>query len=142
MLRIWKLSGEELTALPAMELSDVKALKHSLRRRNGFPVSLQQLFHHGCRMDDTFKLGSCMDLQLVLLPMTLQSEVADELRATATSGEVEAARWLLRAGTDKDSVDAFGRTALICASVAGHAHIVRLLLAAGCDTWMLSRTDV
>ncbi|CAE7366345.1 ANKRD17, partial [Symbiodinium sp. CCMP2456] len=105
MLRVWQISGVELAAIPAEELSDVLALKQHLRVRKGLPVCLQELLHDGIRLQDSNKLGAPMDVQLVLLSLAKGLEAAQELREAATKGEIEVVRLLLRASTDKDSTN-------------------------------------
>ena len=105
MLRVWQISGVELAAIPAEELSDVLALKQHLRVRKGLPVCLQELLHDGVRLQDSVKLRAPMDIQLGLLSLAKGLEAAQELREAATKGEIEVVRLLLRASTDKDSTN-------------------------------------
>ena len=130
MLRVWRVSGEELACIPEAALSDVRALKHRLRAEHSFPVSLMELLHEGSKLSDAAELHAPMDLQLVLLSLAPEDS-AWELLDTAEKGEVEVARRLLQAGTDKDSIDCWGKTALIATSRAGHLDFVKLLLEAG-----------
>ena len=66
MLRIRKLSGEEVASLPLAELSDVKALKQRLHQQHGLPPRFRQrLLHESKALDDSVTLDSVFDLQVV-----------------------------------------------------------------------------
>ena len=89
MLRIRMLSGEEVGSIPVGELTDVRELKLRLRPQlHGCPPRFRQrLFHCGNPMDDSVKLDSEMDLELVLLTYSASSETqAEELVTAAGSG--------------------------------------------------------
>ena len=133
MLRIWRVSGEELVALPLDQLTDVSTLKKQLRAKEGMPCSFVQLLHDGHRLPDAFELKQPMDVQLALSTPTegLDADCSDDFVELAIGGAVEALRWLLEAGVDKDSTDCFGRTALTQAAAAGQLNAVRFLLDAG-----------
>ena len=60
------MSGEELSAIPVEELSDVASLKKRLRAKNGLPICLQDLVHEGRRLADAEKLQAPLDLQVIL----------------------------------------------------------------------------
>ena len=95
MLRVWRVSGEELATIPAEiaeELGSIWALKHRLRIKNGLPVCLQQLvhMHNGCRLDDAAKPRAPMDMQLVLLSQARGFDASRELlEAAGTLGQNE-----------------------------------------------------
>ena len=132
-LRVWGLSGEELATLDVGELSDVRALKHHLRRIYGFPVCLQQLLHGETTLLDAAKLSKPMDIQLILgSGKASLEEKSDDLMFSA-GGHVETLRMLLKAGVAVDIADRFGNTALMRASHRGQVEVVRLLLAAGAN---------
>ena len=89
MLRIRMLSGEEVGSIPVGELTDVRELKLRLRPQlHGCPPRFRQrLFHCGNPMDDSVKLDSEMDLELVLLTYSASSQTqAEELVTAAGSG--------------------------------------------------------
>ena len=66
MLRIRKLSGEDLASFPLSELSDVKALKQRLREQHGLPPRFRQrLLHKGNILDDAVTLAFLMVPQAV-----------------------------------------------------------------------------
>ena len=57
MLRIRKLSGEEVASVPFAELSDVKSLKQRLHQHHGLPPRFRQrLLHKGNTLDDADRL--------------------------------------------------------------------------------------
>ena len=90
MLRITRLSGEELTTIPCTDLSDVKALKWRLCQHHGLPQRFcQRVFHEGNILDDAVRLDSAMDLQV----LTLAQPVHELLGAEAQRAKLyEAAR--------------------------------------------------
>ena len=91
MLRIRMLSGDEVVDIPVRELSDVKSLKKRLQQVHGLPPRFRQrISSRGSILEDTAKLDSSMDLELVLLPCSVASQAqADEL-VTATHSASEA----------------------------------------------------
>ena len=134
MLRLWRVSGEELGAIPmdvVKKLRNVRTLKRHLRKLYGFPACIQQLVREGSRMNDDATLEEPIDVQVVLLPASNASGVEEEFLEAAEEGHVEVVRMLLEAGADKDLEDIDSKTALIYASDKGHGQVVRLLLAAG-----------
>ena len=52
MLRVWRMSGEQLASLALDDMTDVKDLKQALRREFDCPACLQQLLHDGSSLDD------------------------------------------------------------------------------------------
>ena len=88
MLRIRMLSGEEVASIPVEESSDVKTLKQKLNWVHGLPSRFRQrLFLSGTLLDDSAKLGSPMDLELVLLTyLTASESSSDELIVAAAKG--------------------------------------------------------
>ena len=76
MLHIRMLSGGEVTSVPVGELTDVRELKLQLHRLHGFPPRFRQrLLLRGSPMDDSVKLDSPMDLELVLLTYSATSQM-------------------------------------------------------------------
>ena len=139
MLRIWRPSGQELTALSTEEFTDADAVKKHLRELYGFPVYLQQLLHAGRNLADDFKVDKGMDLQVVLLTISGVSHsghaariAAQDLADAARRNDVNVVRCLLEAGAGKE-FRIGDKTALMLASESGHSEIVRLLLEAGAD---------
>ena len=66
MLHIRMLSGEEVASIPVGELTDVKELKRHLHQLHSYPPRFRQrLLLGGNPMDDSAKLDSPMDLDLV-----------------------------------------------------------------------------
>ena len=63
MLRIRRLSGEELTIAPEQDLlPDVRALKHHLHQRQGLPPRFRQrVFLYGQCLEDPATLHSDME---------------------------------------------------------------------------------
>ena len=136
MLRLWKISGEELPNIDKEGLENVKGLKLRLRALHGFPVCLQQLLCDGRRLENSASLELVRDVQLVLLPVSgaPRLQVSDELLDALSYGHTEAARLLLKAGADQDMrIPGNGQTALMFASEEGRVDAVRLLLEAGAD---------
>ena len=133
MIRIFKMSGEEMSAFTTEETSDVRWIKSTLRRRHGLPLCLQQILHEGSCLDDASKLEAPVDVQLVLLTVSTaqqQRAVARELTEACEQGDVEVASKLLQTVGGKDLHDSAGDTALTSASRNGQVEIVRLLLEA------------
>eukprot|EP00439_Symbiodinium_sp_Y106_P052503 s777_g7.t1 len=122
----------EVASIPVGELTDVKELKRHLHQLHSYPPRFRQrLLLGGNPMDDSAKLDSPMDLDLVLLAYSAGSQTqADELVTAANDGHVEVVRLLLDAA-DTNASDSNGNTALICAAERGHVELVRLLLDAG-----------
>ena len=139
MLRLFRVSGEELAAMSTEDLEDVSALKHHLRSLYGFPLCLQQLLHENATLKNGDQLCASMDVQIVLSSEPQLHEVADELLASAEQGQVEVVRSLLAANPvcdDRHPVcddKHHGMTALMLASQKGHLEIVSLLLKARAD---------
>ena len=98
MLRIRKISGEELTiALEEDLVPDVRALKQHLSQRLGFPPRFRQrLLLHGQCLEDTQTLHSLTELELVVsafIPDPSPDEV-QEFTAAAGSGHFDKVRAL------------------------------------------------
>ena len=70
MLRVWKMSGEELVALRREDFSEsydvADELRRLLRNRYGFPVCTQTLLLDGGKLEPTCRLSFPSDLQLIL----------------------------------------------------------------------------
>ena len=52
MLRVWSVSGQELSTATGGAPADVRALKCHLRSQQGFPVCLQQVLQDGRCLED------------------------------------------------------------------------------------------
>ena len=62
MLRVRKLSGDEVASVAFAELSDVKSLKQRLHQQHGLPPRFRQrLLHLGNTLSDAVMLDSVMD---------------------------------------------------------------------------------
>ena len=123
MLRIWQMSGQELSAISIEEISDVWDMKAALLRQHGFPKCMQQLLHNGINLDNSTKLDEPIDLQLVLKPLSTEAqrlEAATELVASCAQGDLETARLLVEAGANKNAEDHEGKPALMLAAENGH----------------------
>jgi len=101
MLRVWKLTGEELVSVSPEELSllsTARTLKSHLSRLYGFPETLQQLLYDGCLLKDADRLPTPADLQLVLQSALHTDAESDELFYAIHHGYTEAVGLLLAAG--------------------------------------------
>ena len=70
MIRIWRISGEELLTLPVEvveDLGDVRALKQHLQCFCGLPRFQQKLLCKGSVLGDSARLQGPCDLQHVVL---------------------------------------------------------------------------
>ena len=110
MLRVWRPSGQELTALSAEDFKDLAVLKKHLSEQYGFPVYLQKLMHGGRLLTDDAELEGAMDLQLVLLtisslPQGFNFVAASDLASAAATNHIQAVRCLLEAGAEADYGD-------------------------------------
>ena len=158
MIRICKMSGQELPAVSTENICDIHDLKRELCRLHSFPVCLQQLLHKGNGLDDSSRLDALQDhnnlddpaqpdlrdasvhLQLVLATASTAAELAETtqmFRDACQRRELETAQLLLNAGAEKDLRDDDETTALMEAAFHGHTEIVQLLLQAGAgkDWW-------
>ncbi|CAE7265982.1 RIPK4, partial [Symbiodinium microadriaticum] len=147
MIRVWRLSGQQLAACSAEEFTDAAALKEHLCKLCGFPVYLQQLLQDGNALGDGAELDAPMDLQVVLLTIPCPgisslSSNGNNISLLAEADLLDAARrncdkmvrCLLAAGVEKDiRDDVDGMTALMLASESGHFEVARLLLEAGAE---------
>ena len=88
MLRIRVLSGEALTSIPVEEVHDVRGLKQCLNQQHGLPSRFRQrVLLHGEILEETAKLDSPMDLDLVVLAFADVSQwEVDELSFHAAGG--------------------------------------------------------
>ena len=133
MLRIWRISGQELPAVSMEKVLDVRDLKASLRSLHGFPMCMQQLLHKGNSLDNSTKLDVTMDLQIVLRAPESEREAELELLEACSQGYLKIASLLLEAGANKNAKADEGKTALMLAAEKGHVEIARLLLEAGAN---------
>ena len=97
MLRVAKLSGEEVASIEVEEVSDVRSLKQRLSQLHGLPPRFRQrLLLNGRQLEDAAELDSPTDLQLVLLPFAEVSQrEVDEFRDAARRGSVSEAEILI-----------------------------------------------
>ena len=69
------MSGQEVATIPFAESGEVRALKQRLHRLHGIPSRFRQrLLCCGDALDDSVKLDSPMDLELVLLAYSTASK--------------------------------------------------------------------
>ena len=118
MLQVRMLSSEEIS-IPVEEIYDVRAWKRHLYQLRGFPLGpRQRFFLHGERLEDTFKLDTPMDLDVVLLPFVevSQRQVHDLVEA-AGHGSMAIVGPSLQLSQDPDLSRDDGCTALIAASL-------------------------
>ena len=86
MLCVRMLSGEQVASMPVEELSDVRALKQQLNDFHGLPTRFRQrLMLCGNPLDDSARLDSPMELQLILLSYIVASKEQEEELATASA---------------------------------------------------------
>ena len=114
LLRVLKLSGEELATIPVEELSDVRSLKQHLQKTSGLPPRFRQkLLRDGVALDDAMVLDSPMDLNLVVLPLLKSdAEQAKLLIAAVIHGDVRRVDELLNGAQDPDDANLRGETPL------------------------------
>ncbi|CAE7324568.1 ANKRD17 [Symbiodinium sp. CCMP2456] len=139
MLRIRRLSGQELTA-SADEIANAASLKKHLCKQYELPVFLQNLLillHEGNQLGDGAKLEASMELQAVLTISGLSESdhrlAEKELLKAAAQNRGKVVRSLLEVGVAKDCHTPAGKTPLMLACAHGHLEIVSLLLGAGAD---------
>ena len=99
MLHIRVLSGAEVASVPVAEVTDVRELKRYLHRLRGFPPRFRQrlLLPDGRATDDSAKLDSSTDLELVLLNWSEASQMqAEELLTAVQNGSASDAPSLAR----------------------------------------------
>ena len=135
-LRVWSASGEELAALPAEAVSDVRSLKDHLQSARGLPRFAQRLLHEGTILRDE---GVCpttdTDVQLIMIPFVgLEESEKCRMRQFARNGNEARLEELLQRPVDPNTADAHGTTCLHDASSLGLVQIVRFLLSAGAGT--------
>ena len=133
MLHVWRVSGDELTAIPLEELTDVRALKRRLEWPCGCTRFRQRILHDGENLDDDVMLCGPMDVQLVLLPFWHASRAeVEELIAAADKGDLVLAESILCRPQAPDlTLEEEGVTPLLAAACQGHVETARLLLEAG-----------
>ncbi|CAE7193983.1 Kidins220, partial [Symbiodinium natans] len=87
MLRVTKLSGEEVASIAVGEVRDARSLKQRLSQLPGVPARFRQrLLLDGSGLEDADELDSPMDLKLVLLPFA-------DVSGRQAEDFVEAAVW-------------------------------------------------
>lgn len=131
MLRVWKLSGEELAAVKEERFGGertVKELKHLLQQVHGFPVCMQQLVRDGSTVDDIAELEFPDHLQLVLLPATcaLTPMVESAFYDACAREQVEAVRSILQTGVRPCRM----KDTLMSACLNNRVEIARLIVEA------------
>ena len=99
MLRVSRLSGQELAVVTVTDLETVNTLKEHLTFLYDCPECMQQLVLADCSLDDGVELTAPVDLQLVLapapIPVSASGEVVHLLVRAPERGNVEAIRLLL-----------------------------------------------
>ena len=152
MLRVRRMSGQELPAVSMEDIRRVWDLKKSLCQLHGFPICMQELMHNGKTLANLTLLDAPMDIELVLsAPSTAEQLLAagKELVKACETGSLEVVRSLLQVGVNKDFqnpdymqlprterhhyVGIAGFTPLIVVAVYGHIEITRLLLEGGAN---------
>lgn len=80
-------------------------------------------------------LPMCFVADTLLLPVTIYEQfiIKNELQLVSTKGDINAIREILASGVNINAKDAYGHTALMSATWAGHAEVVKLLLEDGAD---------
>ncbi|CAE6958332.1 TANC2 [Symbiodinium natans] len=149
MIRVWRVSGQELTSMAQEQVRDVGTLKGCLSRLHGFPPRLQQLLHDGRILEDAEALTAPVDVQLLLKPILHGEAVLDdELFDAIRHGHVDTVRVLLTADVHNKLGGLYpfseqSRLALVEAvdidSDAHHVEIVRALLEAAADANLRDR---
>ena len=141
LLRIWKISGEEMAAIPVEELSDVRSLKQQLQMTHGLPSRFRlKLLHASLELDDDLELDSPIDVNLVVLPLVaFDPEKADELVQAVSEGKADHVELVLNRPQDPDAASSQGETPLCQAAKGGFADCALLLLEARADTDMRGR---
>ena len=146
MIRVFKLSGEELAAMHGGKVQTVSSLRWHLRSLYGLPIFMQKFVQNDCLLADGSDLSVPSDVQLVLVAnsagRTEMMDVADALVRACSRGDFEIARALLSgcnvedwrrlftAGADT-ATEKNGVASLIFACDKGHVEVAQLLLEAG-----------
>ena len=134
MLQVLKVSGEDLTTIPAEELSDVLSLKLCLQPLCGVPRFRQRLLRDCDILEDDALLDASIPVQLVLLAfVSASNEEVDQLSAASRAGRAKEVEEALLRPQDPDLRLPDGSAALHSAAKAGHEDIVRLLLEGGAE---------
>ena len=94
MIRVLKLSGEELAAAAVKDVTSVKQLKQHLHGVYGLPVNMQQIVQDGRILQNAEKLDAPTVVQLVLVRQS-QREVDKALYWGMMTGHVEIVLLLL-----------------------------------------------
>ena len=101
MIRVLKLSGEELTAAAGDDVKNAAELKEHLLSLFDLPVCIQQLVQGGCVLTDEAELSTPSEVFLVLVPAS--STVLEVAFSSACDkGNVEAVRLLAGANANVD----------------------------------------
>mmetsp|Transcript_28507 Transcript_28507/g.66922 ORF Transcript_28507/g.66922 Transcript_28507/m.66922 type:complete len:202 (+) Transcript_28507:50-655(+) len=140
MLRVWRMSGDELAAIPVEELSDVRSLKNELVGLCGQSRCRMRLLHGGACLQDEARLDSPMDISLLLVNFVTPSiEERTRIFDSARDGAAFEMEDFLKLPIDPDIADNDGQSPLHLAAGSGHADVVRLLLEASADQGRVDR---
>ena len=143
MLRVFRISGEELVAASVGKFPRVADLKAFLQDECELHGSRLRLMRDGAVLEDAEKLQSAADLQLVVLPGFVEGtdRQVQNLVYAARSGSVPEVEELLQLPLDpnqrtfvlasREEGCSSYQTPLGAACAGGHAEVVRLLLFAG-----------
>ena len=104
MLRIWRMSGQELHVVSMKDISDVRDLKAPLQNQHDFLMCMQQLLHNGNSLEDSTELDTPIDLQLALVALSTEVQQVDAPKELCESclSDQQVARLLLEAGADNE----------------------------------------
>ena len=146
MIRVLKLSGEELVTVRGRDMQTVSSLKWHLRSLYGLPMCMQKLVQNGCILENASGLSAPSDVQLVVVAAsagrTEMNDVAPALLSACFRGDSEIARalfsvcsaedWrrLFTAGADA-ATESKGIASLMLACDRGHVEIANILLEVG-----------
>ena len=132
MLRVWKISGEEVTAARLRDVTNVKALKQHLQKLCGVSRFRQKLLFDGECLDDKTKLDSAIDIQLVLQPFCSSPKQVNQLVEASSAGRLDKVEEMLQHPVDPNS-SRRSYTPLRSACFRGQVEVARLLLEATAD---------
>ena len=146
MIRVLKLSGEELVTVRGRDMQTVSSLKWHLRSLYGLPMCMQKLVQNGCILENASGLSAPSDVQLVIVAASAgQTEmiyVAHALFCACFRGDFEIAgalfsvcsaedwRRLFTAGADA-AAESKAFASLMLACDRGHVEIANILLRRG-----------
>ncbi|CAE7383727.1 Ank2 [Symbiodinium natans] len=147
MLRVLRLSGEELASLPTTEIEvateatpklTVRVWKKHLQGLCGVARFRQRLLQEGHVLDEDAEPDYSLDALLVLLPFTDPGiEEREELSRAANGGLESQVEALLQRPQNPNLLDSHGQAPLAHAAWQGHTQTARLLLEAGAEVDLL-----